>query len=433
MKKMSLYIQITLVFLLAFIITCILVMAFVSLLLENNYEEIVFERLENENRTLRLTQDILSENQNGEIAFIKYSSENKTYLKSENIEAFIDNDSIKKLVYKASAQKDISHRYTNMIGDKEIHYVILKQQMLFDLRRYDVSIILTDDAMKNSMMTQTLSSILLACLIAFISGYFVVLFWIFKLVGDTKKVANSLMNISAENYRSEISTRRQDEIGDLVNSIEIMRNKIFQNEAQKQEIIQGVSHDLKTPIAIIQSYSEALDDGLCEPEEATMIIDRECKRLNKNVISLLDITRQGYIDQNQEIYKNIRLDLLIIKIVEPYQVRTKADIILDMQKCEFVGNEAGWRKIIENILDNAIRYVESKITIRLTSDRLEISNDGEKINEKNLNKIFKLYKVSKNGKTGIGLYIVKRTLKMFGYNITADNNNQGVVFSIFKA
>ena len=148
------------------------------------------------------------------------------------------------------------------------------------------------------MVKETAMQILIACFLAYLLGYLLIYLWINRLVAATKKIAKSLHEMGKNHYKTKISTNRKDEIGDLVQSIEMMRGKIIDNEKHKQEIIQGVSHDLKTPVAIIQSYAEALQDGIYSPEKVTEITLNQCRRLNDKVKKLLTLTRIGYLDMN---------------------------------------------------------------------------------------------------------------------------------------
>ncbi len=88
--------------------------------------------------------------------------------------------------------------------------------------------------------------------------------------------------------------------------------------------------------------------------------------------------------------------------------------------------------IVENIMSNQLRYAESIIKINLRQDKqkaiLEFYNDGEPID--NLETIFKMFKKGKKGQSGLGLYIVKRLMRMSEGGIYAINEEQGVTFRL---
>lgn len=432
MKKRRLPTQITILFLLSFILTSFLLAFLITNGLDNVYENNIYERLEAEGKALKQTQDMKTYESDSDIPFIRYQSQNKTYNISDNVYDYIDKDAINLLISKAASQEEITNRYINTINDKVIYYVILNYQGFFGVQGDDIFITLTDNTMKSDMVRATTLQIVLSCIAAFALGYIIVLLWVSRLISDTKKISNSLEIIGENHYESKLETKRKDEIGELVDNIEVMRKKIIQNEKQKQEIIQGVSHDLKTPIAVIQSYAEALQDGMTNQSETVDIILKECKRLNKKVTKLLHITRLGYVNANNLKSSDIRIDEIIKELIKHYKFQTNADIILNLDKITFSGDRESWLIVIQNIMDNVIRYAKNKIVIELKDKELTIYNDGKPIDEDKLSSIFIAYKKTKDGNFGLGLSIVKSTVEIFGYNIIAENLNDGVIFKITK-
>lgn len=430
MRKLSLSLQITLVFLAAFILTSILLGTLITRRLDNVYENNIYDSLEAEGKALKQTQNKSEFQLEEGIYYISYSSKEKTYNASDDINDLLDENSVKLLINKASDQESSTMRYANTVDDKVIYYVVIHYQGFFDIQKDDVLIILTDERMKSMMVRETTLQILLVSLISFVFGYLIILLWVSRLVRDTKKISDFLNKMGDNHYKMGIMTKRQDEIGDMVDNIEIMRMKIIRNEKQKQEIIQGISHDLKTPIAIIQSYAEALKDGMCDPKEVAAITERESMRLNDKVTKLLHLSRLNYIDAKNRDYGSFRIDDLIRELVISYHYQTKAKIELVLSEVNFVGDKESWRIALENIMDNAIRYAKTIVRIELKNNELSIYNDGSHIDDKQLTNIFNAYEKSVDGKFGLGLSIVKRTVEMFGYHIYADNYDNGVIFII---
>jgi len=430
MKKFKLSYQITLVFLVSFILTSVLLGILITNRLDGVYENNIFEKLESAGKDLRLSQNITKFPNENKFAYIIYNSNEKIYNTTDNINNFIDEDSIKLLINKAAAQEQNSMRYTNMIDNKKFYYVILNYKGFFDIQKEDVFIILTDGTLKKNMMRETTIQTLLVSLIAFILGYLIILLWVTTLVKDTKHITKILNKIGNNHYKTEIKTKRHDEIGEIVDNIESMRKQIIENEKQKQEIIQGVSHDLKTPIAIIQSYAEAIKDDMCDPKEAAAITEKECKRLNIKVTNLLRITRLNYIGVKSQNNEKTKMDVLIKEIVLLYSYQTNLKIQTKLNSVEYIGDRESWLVVLENLLDNAIRYGKTKVVITLDSKQLTVLNDGSTISEKHMPNIFKAYEKGSNGNFGLGLSIVKKTVELFGYKIRAKNINEGVLFII---
>ena len=89
-----------------------------------------------------------------------------------------------------------------------------------------------------------------------------------------------------------------------------------------------------------------------------------------------------------------------------------------------------WETIIDNLLNNFMRYATKKVKISIKNKRLTFYNDGPNINPDVLNDIFTPYKKGINGQFGLGLSIVKKTISILGYEIVVKNNKKGVSFII---
>lgn len=433
MKKLKLSHQITIIFIVAFLITSALLGVFITRRLDSIYEDNVFERLEAFGKSLRLAHDISSYESAENISFISYNSQDKSYFASDNIAEHVDEDAVKLLINKAAAQEDYITRYENIVDGRTIFYAVLNYQGFFDIQSGDVFIVLTDGTMKSQMVANTTLQIILACLLAFAFGYLIIILWITRLINDTKKISNGLKNIGNNHYKRKIQTKRKDEIGELVSSIELMRKMIIENEKNKQEIIQGVSHDLKTPIAIIGSYAQALDDNMCDTKEAVDIITKQCAKLNAKVTQLLNLTRLSYIDINNKTVGYTNIKELIREISRLYSYQTDVEIELNLASAEFFGDKESWLIAVQNIMDNAIRYAKHKIVIDLAEGELSISNDGKHIDTDTLATIFSAYKKGEEGKFGLGMSIVKRTVDLFGYDVSAENlDDDGACFRITR-
>jgi len=430
MRKKNLTLQIASIFVIAFIATYTLLAWSIVSQLDDVFESNVFDQLESQGKELVTIDENKSINLNSEFAYILYSSNSNVYRTSNNINDFVNKKYSELLINKASSQINSISRFKNLINNQEIYYVILNYENFLGVYDNDVFIILTDNSLKKDMVKETAIQILLACLFAYLLGYLVIYLWTNKLVRDTKKIAKSLHNIGENHYKTKLQTSRKDEIGDLVKSIEKMREKIIDSEKHKQEIIQGVSHDLKTPIAIIQSYAEALEDDIYSKEEVSQITLKQCNRLNDKVRKLLTLTRIGYLDMNYKNFGETDMDQLVNDITTLYKGKSSVDIINNIEPVKFIGDEDSWRIVLENLMDNAIRYAKSKIIITISNNQLSVYNDGISIPKEKIDNIFNAYEKGNGGNYGLGLSIVKRTLNLFGYNINVANVDDGVKFTI---
>nr|WP_272509013.1 HAMP domain-containing sensor histidine kinase [Clostridium ganghwense] len=243
-------------------------------------------------------------------------------------------------------------------------------------------------------------------------------------------------NISNRELNVPIKMSRDDEIGFLANSIEKMRKELLKYDEDQKFKLHAVSHELKTPIMVIKSYLDAIKRGLYPKgnlDASLEVIDEECNRLEKLVYNLLYMQRLDYLDSEIKNREKVNLKEIVQEVIKSYSLQLKQlDMQLNLDDVVIYSNYNQLKVIVENILDNQIRYAKTLIKISLKEDSekiyLNFFNDGESIEK--IEDIFKLFKKGKKGQSGIGLYIVKRILKIYDGKIYARNVENGVWFEI---
>ena len=132
-------------------------------------------------------------------------------------------------------------------------------------------------------------------------------------------------------------------------------------------------------------------------------------------------------DQSVDLKIILEKTLLSLLVVKP-----EIEIITDIESSIFKGEEESWRVVCENILDNAFRYAKTYIKITLTKDYLSFENDGIPLSEKVKATMFKAYEKGSDGGFGMGLSIVNRVVLAYGYQVYAENSEDGVIVRIDK-
>ena len=89
-----------------------------------------------------------------------------------------------------------------------------------------------------------------------------------------------------------------------------------------------------------------------------------------------------------------------------------------------------WEAIIDNLLNNFVRYANETIKITIKNNKIILYNDGPNIDPNILNDIFTPYKKGVKGQFGLGLSIVKKTIMLLGYEISVHNEKKGISFII---
>lgn len=269
--------------------------------------------------------------------------------------------------------------------------------------------------------------------ISFISlvllGNTTILVWSRIILDRIRKLQSEVTKLSANNYHVPIEVVGDDEISELANRIENMRKEIESNEKTKQEMIQNISHDFKTPIAVIQSYAEAIRDGIAEIED-TNIITKQADILNHKVKQLIELTKLEHDVTEQERTK-IKISEVIEHIYDQQKFRREdIQFVLDLDGSTYLGVYDYFFSAFSNIVDNMLRYAKTTIKITLHQHILTFENDGEPIEDQLIGSLFKAYEKGPKGQFGLGLSIVKRTMDLFQLSIEVLNNEDGVCFKI---
>ncbi|MBO4477313.1 MAG: HAMP domain-containing protein [Lachnospiraceae bacterium] len=266
-----------------------------------------------------------------------------------------------------------------------------------------------------------------------------------KYIGNSKDeigVLGQNMNALSEKLEHTLLELKTANL-ELMNDIE-KKNEI---EQQRTEFISNVSHELKTPIALIQGYAEGLSEGVTDDPESVrdycnVIVD-EAQKMNRMVRQLLSLNQ---IEAGQNMLDISRFDIteLINGVVGAQEIeltKKKALVIVRQHDPVFVmGDEYRIEEVLTNYISNAINHLAGKREIVIdttTKDgvvRVSVSNTGKQIPEEEIDRIWeKFYKVDKArtreyGGHGIGLSIVKAIMDRHHGKCGAYNTDTGVVF-----
>ncbi|MBP3339355.1 MAG: two-component sensor histidine kinase [Lachnospiraceae bacterium] len=261
---------------------------------------------------------------------------------------------------------------------------------------------------------------------------------------DELAVLGNSMNKLSEKLESTISELKAA-------NLELQKDIEEKNEIDKmrKEFVSNVSHELKTPIALIQGYAEGLKEGVIEDEESKafycdVIID-EANKMNKMVMKLITLNQ---IESGNSKIEMERFDIitLIDTVLNSASILLKekgANVFFDNTKSVFVWtDEFQIQEIITNYLSNAINHLDGDKNIKITTIlhektvRINVYNSGAHIPEEDIDKIWdKFYKVDKArtreyGGSGIGLSIVKAICESLNMQCGVQNVEDGVEFYI---
>lgn len=258
---------------------------------------------------------------------------------------------------------------------------------------------------------------------------------------EVEELGNHINRLS-ENLERTISELKTANV-ELQDDIE----KKIQIDEMRKEFLSNVSHELKTPLALIQGYAEGLQECINDDAESRefyceVIID-ESDKMNRMVKKLLTLNQLEF-GNDQVIMERFDMTELIRGVANSTKILIEQKgIRLELENSEEAwvwGDEFKVEEVITNYMSNAINHADGEKLIRVfytrSEDKLRVSvfNTGQPIPEEDIEKIWvKFYKVDKArtreyGGSGIGLSIVKAIMDSFHQRCGVINHEDGVEF-----
>lgn len=305
---------------------------------------------------------------------------------------------------------------------------------------------------------------LVAALIGFVVMYFVSN----RFLGPITVLTNIAKRMSELDFTAKYEVKTEDEVGVLGNSMNMLSETLEQAlaelkeantelkkdlekkeqiDAMRKEFLSNVSHELKTPIALIQGYAEGLMDNINDDEESRefyceVIVD-EARKMNQMVKKIMDLNQLefGYNTVTMEHFDIIAMIRAVIAKSDILLKQKEINLAFDEDAPIYVWSDAYMsEEVFTNYLTNAINHAdgEKRIDIQLEKKektvKITVHNTGEQIPEEDLSKLWdKFYKVDKArtreyGGSGVGLSIVKASMEQLGQPYGVYNCEDGVFF-----
>ena len=296
------------------------------------------------------------------------------------------------------------------------------------------------------------------------------LVWYFskKLTDPIRELANLSDKMANLDFEAKYTSGGKNEIGELganfnrmssrlestISELKKANNSLLKDIEQKEkmeemrnEFLGNVSHELKTPIALIQGYAEGLKDGVNDDAESRdfycdVIMD-EAMKMNQMVKNLLTLNQLEFGDEDIS-FERFDLAALIRGVLQSMEILAQQDelkIIFRQESPVYVwADEFKTEQVLRNYVSNAFHHasgdkvIEVKIQREGKKARTSVFNTGMPIPEEDLKHIWeKFYKVDKAhtreyGGNGIGLSIVKAIMESFHQEYGVKNYDNGVEF-----
>ncbi|WDV45793.1 HAMP domain-containing sensor histidine kinase [Clostridiaceae bacterium M8S5] len=303
--------------------------------------------------------------------------------------------------------------------------------------------------------------------IAILLAIIVVFFYSKKISRPLIKLNNIARKMANLDFMTTYDVTTQDEIGELgtslntlstnlnksINDLKMANKKLEEDiikekklEDSRKELIASMSHELKTPLTIIEGISSGLRDGVYNSNDKAYIesIIEEVKRMSNIIYDMLELSKieSDVYKINKEAFD---LSISVLKIHNKLKRLAESKHILvniDVKEVIVYGDVKKIEQVITNLYSNAIKYTKSnqKINISINEDKennkvkFTIENTGIHIDEKDINEIWKpFYRIEKSrsrrlGGTGLGLKIVQGILMHHECEFGVINTDDGVMF-----
>lgn len=392
-----------------------------------------------------------------------YKSVRKNEIKKaiELVEKNIDSPNLNNILFELEHDKEIFARPTNAFieplrpprvdKDKRTPETITREKTfrLPDGRKVDFTFYATITPVTATVSTLQKQLYVITVLMIILSiGFALVI---------SAKISRPIVNLNKSarllakgNYDTHFSGNGFLEIAELADTLNTAARELSKTEGLRRELMANISHDLRTPLALIYSYAEMMHDFPNEitPEQTQIIMD-ETKRLSSLVNDVLDVSRleTGTMKLNLQKYNLTQSIRDTINRMAELLKKDGYEFLFEYSEdIHIAADELKISQVFYNLLINAVNYSnkDKKITIRQeivdNFVKIEVEDKGDGISKEDLPYIWdRYYKVDKTHKrgvtgTGLGLSIVKKILDLHNalYGVESEKSKGSIFWFCLK-
>ena len=361
-----------------------------------------------------------------------------------------------------------NHKYRDEIiqaKDEDFGFKIrtsktIKQDFLYVVKKYTIDekvlyIRLAKELKSVKEQIITLGLQVLSMVAIFFISIFIVAYKInMQIQEETKKIVLFLKALTKKKKDNYISSNFSEEFSLItklltkVSKILIKQDKqkdkytskLRSSNEQKDDIISAISHEFKNPIAVINGYTQTLidDENLNKNIQNKFLtkIYNNGNRLNNLIDTLRLSTRLDGSHQKLTLTK-VNLYKLINEVIENLKLtyKSKEIKIIGLQNIEIKVDEALFNIVLTNLIENAFKYSEDEVIVKLEKNSIDIIDTGIGIKKENITKIIeKFYRVSGNSwnnSLGLGLFLANNIVELHHFKLKIKSvENKGSTFSV---
>lgn len=228
-----------------------------------------------------------------------------------------------------------------------------------------------------------------------------------------------------------------DEIGDLTEAVRQMNTSLEEKERLQNTFISGITHDVRTPLAIVRNEAEMLELGVVKPKDVAATgrsMTEEVDRIDRLVTQMLEYSKLSagkLVLTTESIHMNELIEATVTRMEEWFRQK-QVTVTLELEDATVQADRLAMERILTNFLQNAYQAspIGGVITIRLTERRLEIEDEGPGITDAMRTNIWDMYvKGDRSNGHGLGLAINKLLLEAQGLSYGVESR-EGALFWI---
>lgn len=263
-----------------------------------------------------------------------------------------------------------------------------------------------------------------------------------KILEATTKIARGDFD---QQIQLEDTPIRQKELDEIADKINVMARELRKAEVLNNDFVSNVSHEMKTPLAVMSSYAKWLTDDKIKEEDKRRCVEKIIGSVDKltglvnNVLQLSKLEHQELEVENKEYYLTAQLERIIAEY-EPNIADKGLELECELEEMHIISNDSLLELVWNNLLSNALKFTENgfiKVKLGRSGDCavVKISDSGCGISPQDGERIFdKFYQCDRshsvNG-NGLGLAMVKQVIDIVGGKISVDSQvGVGTTFTV---
>jgi len=289
-------------------------------------------------------------------------------------------------------------------------------------------------------------SVLLIMVVLFVIAICIVCWKNYKIIKAIKSLEDVTEEVSRGNFKVEIEYTEDETINQFVRNFNNMVKELDSMETLKEDFISNVSHEFKTPLSVIKSYSKALSRDNLDKEikkqyqEVLQNNIEKLTNLTSNILNLSKLENQEMVLDKKDFLLDEQIRQCIVSL-QPSWSKKNIDFKLDLPSTTYHGSEELINQIWQNIIGNAIKFSHDNGEISISIIKSEndinvvIADNGVGMNEETCKKVFdKFYQgdTSHSGDgNGLGLALVSRIVKICDGDIKVESTlGKGTTFTV---